>query len=90
MRCRRANGICWTATRIRSCGTSSSPPWSIPVVSGEPVHLACEQAGWRVRRDCQFHWTNHGYASFDAYLKTFTAEKRKKAKRERFVMGENV
>jgi len=35
------------------------------------------------RRDCQFHWYNHGYASFDAFLATFTAEKRKKAKRER-------
>ncbi len=35
------------------------------------------------RRDCQFHWYNQGYASFDAFLATFTAEKRKKAKRER-------
>ena len=49
----------------------------------EPAHLACEQAGWLIRRDCQFHWTNHNYASFDAYLETFTADKRKKAKRER-------
>jgi len=47
------------------------------------AHLACQQAGWLIRRDCQFHWTNHGYASFDAYLQTFTADKRKKAKRER-------
>jgi uncharacterized protein len=49
----------------------------------EPARAACEQAGWLMRRDCQFHWTNHGYASFDAYLETFTAEKRKKARRER-------
>jgi len=49
----------------------------------EPAHLACEQAGWLIGRDCQFHWTNHGYADFDAYLGTFTAEKRKKARRER-------
>jgi predicted N-acyltransferase len=35
------------------------------------------------RRDCQFHWFNQGYESFDAFLATFTAEKRKKAKRER-------
>lgn len=48
-----------------------------------PAKTACEQAGWLLRRDCQFHWTNHGYASFDAYLETFTAQKRKKAKRER-------
>jgi predicted N-acyltransferase len=42
-----------------------------------------EQAGLIGRRDCQFHWNNQGYESFDAFLATFTAEKRKKAKRER-------
>jgi predicted N-acyltransferase len=40
-------------------------------------------AGLVIRRDCQFHWFNQGYESFDAFLATFTAEKRKKAKRER-------
>jgi predicted N-acyltransferase len=49
----------------------------------EAAHTACKQAGWLVRRDCQFHWTNHGYPTFEAYLETFTAEKRKKARRER-------
>jgi len=49
----------------------------------EAGHEACARAGWLIRRDCQFHWTNHGYSSFDAYLETFTAEKRKKARRER-------
>src|SRR3569833_3620220 len=44
---------------------------------------ACAKAGWLLRRDCQFHWTNRGYTSFDGFLETFTAEKRKKAKRER-------
>ncbi len=42
-----------------------------------------DRAGLILRRDCQFHWYNHGYDSFDAFLATFTAEKRKKAKRER-------
>jgi predicted N-acyltransferase len=41
------------------------------------------RAGLIERRDCQFHWFNQGYESFDAFLATFTAEKRKKAKRER-------
>jgi hypothetical protein len=49
----------------------------------EPARAACESAGWLLRRDCQFHWSNRGYASFEAYLETFTAEKRKKARRER-------
>jgi uncharacterized protein len=40
-------------------------------------------AGLILRRDCQFHWFNQDYPSFDAFLATFTAEKRKKAKRER-------
>jgi predicted N-acyltransferase len=44
---------------------------------------ACARRGWLLRRDCQFHWTNHGYRSFEDYLGTFTAEKRKKARRER-------
>jgi predicted N-acyltransferase len=41
------------------------------------------EAGLIVRRDCQFHWYNQDYDTFDAFLATFTAEKRKKAKRER-------
>ncbi len=40
-------------------------------------------AGWLERRDCQFHWTNRGFRDFDDFLASFTAEKRKKAKRER-------
>lgn len=35
------------------------------------------------RRDCQFHWFNQNYDSFESFLATFTAEKRKKARRER-------
>jgi predicted N-acyltransferase len=39
--------------------------------------------GWLARQDVQFHWHNRGYRDFDHYLESFTAEKRKKAKRER-------
>ncbi len=39
--------------------------------------------GWLARRDVQFHWHNAGYRDFDHYLETFTAEKRKKVRRER-------
>lgn len=35
------------------------------------------------RLGCQFHWSNAGYDSFDHLLSTFSAEKRKKVKRER-------
>ena len=51
-------------------------------------HQADEQAlltepEWLARRDCQFHWTNRGYTDFEHFLASFTAEKRKKARRER-------
>jgi uncharacterized protein len=42
-----------------------------------------DHAGLILRRDCQFQWFNQGYESFEAFLATFTAEKRKKVKRER-------
>jgi uncharacterized protein len=49
----------------------------------EPLAESLAQAGLVLRRDCQFHWYNQDYPSFDAFLATFTAEKRKKVKRER-------
>ncbi len=39
--------------------------------------------GFLLRKDCQFHWHNRDYSSFDDFLGEFTADKRKKAKRER-------
>jgi predicted N-acyltransferase len=39
--------------------------------------------GWLARHDVQFHWHNRQYRDFAHYLEGFTAEKRKKAKRER-------
>jgi predicted N-acyltransferase len=44
---------------------------------------ALESAGFMPRLDCQFHWHNRDYGSFDDFLGQFTAEKRKKLKRER-------
>lgn len=48
-----------------------------------------EEAAWLAgngfleRIDCQFQWQNRGYGDFDDFLADFTADKRKKAKRER-------
>jgi predicted N-acyltransferase len=36
-----------------------------------------------LRTGFQFHWSNPGYRDFDDFLSTFTAQKRKKIKRER-------
>jgi predicted N-acyltransferase len=49
----------------------------------EADRVALEAADWLPRRDVQFHWHNQGYRDFDHYLESFTADKRKKAKRER-------
>jgi len=49
----------------------------------EAARAACARRGWLLRRDCQFHWRNRGYGDFEEYLGSFTAEKRKKARRER-------
>jgi uncharacterized protein len=49
----------------------------------EEMAASLDRSGLILRRDCQFHWFNQEYSSFDSFLATFTAEKRKKAKRER-------
>jgi len=49
--------------------------------SADLPHL--EKAGLLIRKDCQFHWHNNNYRSFDEFLETFTSVKRKKARRER-------
>jgi predicted N-acyltransferase len=41
------------------------------------------EAGLHIRKDCQFHWHNDGYANFDEFLATFNSAKRKKARRDR-------
>ncbi|MDE2304370.1 MAG: N-acetyltransferase [Gammaproteobacteria bacterium] len=65
--------------RLESLGLSS-----LHVLFAEGEDLAAlGRAGLIERRDCQFHWHNRGYGSFEEFLSSFTAEKRKKAKRER-------
>ncbi|MGB5832997.1 MAG: GNAT family N-acetyltransferase [Thiohalocapsa sp.] len=51
--------------------------------TAEDETTALQSAGLMRRLGCQFHWRNNGYGSFDDLLATFSAEKRKKVKRER-------
>lgn len=44
---------------------------------------ALTDANFIWRKDCQFHWHNHSYTSFDDFMAAFRADKRKKALRER-------
>ena len=75
-----ANVLIYAATQLaRDSGCSS-------------VHFLCpeerevalfEECGLLIRKDCQFHWHNQDYGSFDEFLATFTSAKRKKARRDR-------
>lgn len=42
-----------------------------------------EAQGYAIRLGCQYHWHNHDYRDFDHFLDSFSAEKRKKVRRER-------
>ncbi|MFM9866702.1 GNAT family N-acetyltransferase [Achromobacter xylosoxidans] len=44
---------------------------------------ALHEAGFMVRESVQFHWTNPGYADFDAFLATMSHDKRKKIRQDR-------
>lgn len=41
------------------------------------------QYGLLLRKDCQFHWHNRGYSTFDEFLGELRSVKRKKLRRER-------
>ena len=63
--------------RARGCS-------SLHVQFPHPSELqALEAAGLKLRKDCQFHWKNQGYGTFDDFLAGFSSAKRKKARRDR-------
>ncbi len=49
----------------------------------EAEWTALGEAGWLQRMGMQFHWDNHGYATFDDFLGALSSRKRKSLKRER-------
>lgn len=42
-----------------------------------------EEAGWLLRNDLQFHWTNRGYGCFDDFLAALSSGRRKNLRKER-------
>lgn len=55
----------------------------------EPNDLALmTQAGWSVREDCQFHWHNHDYNTFDEFLSRLKRKKRKNIRQQRRKVSE--
>lgn len=69
---------------VQETGASS---WQCLFVT-EAERALLESAGLLLRRGVQFHWVNRGYREFADFLQTFTAEKRKKLKRERRAVSE--
>ena len=75
-----ADALLRGATELAAQMDASSVHILFPAASEAAV---LSRAGFLSRKDCQFHWHNRGYVNFDAFLAEFTAEKRKKARRER-------
>ena len=70
--------------------TRQSGASSLHLLFPDPAELPLfSAAGMSLRKDCQFHWTNRDYSCFEDFLRTFTAEKRKKARRERRRIAES-
>lgn len=70
------------AAAIDATAEAGASNWQCLFVQ-EADRAALESAGLLMRRGVQFHWFNRGYRDFADFLATFTAEKRKKLKRER-------
>lgn len=66
---------------------SLSSAHALFVPEAERASFAAPQ--WLWRKDCQFHWHNRDYRTFDDFIASFRAEKRKKALRERRRIGES-
>ena len=49
----------------------------------DALRATAGEAGWLLRRDCHFQWHNRAYRDFEDFLATFSADKRKKVRRER-------
>lgn len=66
----------------QECATLGVSGWHclFPV---EQLHHQLKQAGISARTGCQFHWFNHGYASFDDFVARMASRKRKNINRER-------
>jgi predicted N-acyltransferase len=75
-----ASGLLQAAVSLATETDCSSLHLLFPASADLP-HM--EAAGLLIRKDCQFHWHNKNYSSFDDFLGTVTSVKRKKARRDR-------
>jgi predicted N-acyltransferase len=68
-----AEQLC-TQNRFSSAAATFIEPAQVPLF---------EAAGWMLRHDIQFHWTNRDYRSFDDFLADLSSRKRKDLRKER-------
>jgi predicted N-acyltransferase len=69
------------------CLVQSINSWHILFAQELPKHLLIDSNVFQ-RNTVQFHWFNHQYHDFDAFLSTFTARKRKNVKKERLSIAQ--
>ena len=81
-----ARALISAATQLAVESECSSVHFLFP--SEQEVSLF-DDCGLLLRKDCQFHWHNRDYGTFDDFLSTFTSAKRKKARRDRRRVQEN-
>ncbi|MFK8031963.1 MAG: GNAT family N-acetyltransferase [Gammaproteobacteria bacterium] len=62
--------------------------WHMLFPNPESRALLESKSDYIVRKDCQFHWRNKDYTSFDHYLSHFRSSRRKKTRRERRKVAE--
>lgn len=75
-----AAGLLAAAVKLASDSDCSSLHILFP--DADDVSLL-RDAGFKLRKDCQFHWHNRDYRNFDDFLATFSAAKRKKVRQDR-------
>ena len=79
-----AGGLLGAARDLADDAGASSLHVLFPSDDEHPLLTA---SGLALRKDCQFHWRNRGFESFDAYLATFSSKKRKQVRRERRIVA---
>src|ERR1700731_4200090 len=67
---------------VALCGVSKASSAHVPFAREAESKFLAEH-GFLQRTDQQFHWHNHGFASFDDFLATLNSRHRKAIKRER-------
>lgn len=71
------------AAALVDCANRGSLSSAHVLFTADSDRQSLTDAGFLWRKDCQFHWHNRGYRSFDDFMTSFRSEKRKKALRER-------